>query len=55
MTYEEFKKAYEQTFKLMMSYKPNECGSSHYAEKLAVLADAYTEFEARMEAELETA
>lgn len=55
MTYEEFKAAYANNFKLMMSYKPNECGSSYYSEKLADLSDAYPDFETRMEAELEAA
>jgi len=52
MTYEAFKTEYATTFNCMMSYKPNECGSSYYSEKLADLSDAYPEFEARMEAEL---
>ena len=53
MTYEEFKAEYANNFKLMMSYKPNECGSSYYSEKLADLSDAYPSFETRMESELE--
>ena len=53
MTFDEFKQNYKQIFKYMMSYKPNECGSSYYSEKLAYLSDAYPEFELRMESEFE--
>lgn len=52
MTYDEFKAAYVKTFNTMMSYKPTECGSSVYAEKLADLADAYPEFADRAENEV---
>jgi hypothetical protein len=55
MTYEEFKSAYKNNFNLMMNYKPNECGSLHYAEKLAALSDEHPDFELRMESELEAA
>lgn len=55
MTYEEFKTAYTAAFTRMVSYKPNECGSVFYAEKMADLSDAYPEHEARLEAEMEPA
>lgn len=51
MTYDEFKAAYLKTFNAMMSYKPSECGSSVYAEKLAALADEYPEFAEQAENE----
>ncbi len=53
MTYATFKAEYESLFKTMMGYKPNEVGSSIYAEKMADLADAYPEFEAMIDAELD--
>ena len=40
-SYEEFAKAYRATFAKMMSYSPNEVGSTVYVEKLSELADAY--------------
>lgn len=55
MTYEEFKAAYLAAFNSMNKYTPNQVGSDLFAEKLADLADAYPEFEAQMEAELEKA
>ena len=51
MTYEEFKKAYTQAFNSMMNYTCEQVGSSHFAEKMAELSDAYPEFEARLENE----
>ena len=55
MTYEEFKTAYTNAFNNMAKYKVDEVGSSYFAEKMADLSDAYPEFEARLEAELEVA
>ena len=55
MTYAEFKTAYTDAFNRMISYKPNECGSVYYAEKMADLADAYPAFEAQLEEEGEAA
>jgi hypothetical protein len=55
MTYEEFKTAYTNAFNSMAKYKVDEVGSSYFAEKMADLSDAYPEFEARLEAELEVA
>ena len=52
MTYEEFKTTYTDTFNRMMSYKPNECGASYYAEKLAELAESNPEFELKLESEM---
>ena len=51
MTYNEFKTAYTAAFNRAMSYKPSECGSVVYAEKMANLADAYPEFAERAENE----
>ena len=51
MTYEEFKTAYIRAFKAMMSYKPTEVGSGHFAEKMADLADEYPEYAEKVEAE----
>jgi hypothetical protein len=51
MTYDAFKAQYLATFNKMMAYKPTECGSTVYAEKLADLADAYPEFAERAENE----
>ncbi len=51
MTFEEFAKAYRATFAKLMSYKLTEVGSSIYAEKLAVLADAYPEWADQVENE----
>jgi len=51
MTYNEFKIAYTAAFNRAMSYKPSECGSVVYAEKMANLADAYPEFAERAENE----
>lgn len=52
MTYEEFKVEYTKLFKAAMSYSPDQVGSGHFAEKMADLADAYPEFEERLEDEL---
>ena len=51
MSYNEFKIAYATAFNRAMSYKPSECGSMVYAEKMADLADAYPEFADRAENE----
>lgn len=51
MTYDEFKTAYTAAFNRAMFYKPSECGSMVYAEKMADLADAYPEFADRAENE----
>lgn len=51
MTYEEFKKIYTETFKKMMSYNPNQCGSGVYADKMADLENEYPEFAEIAEAE----
>ncbi len=51
MTYEAFKAEMQRLLTVACSYKPNEIGSSHYAEKMARLADAYPEFETRLDAE----
>lgn len=51
MTYEEFKAEYTKLFNAMMSYTPDQVGAGHYAEKMADLADAYPEFEDRIDDE----
>jgi hypothetical protein len=51
MSYEEFKKEYESTFKLMMKYSPKQAGAKVYAEKMAELADNYPEFAEAVENE----
>jgi hypothetical protein len=53
MTYNEFKTAYADAFKRMMSYTTKQVGAGIYAEKMAALADAYPDFETRFEAEME--
>jgi hypothetical protein len=51
MTYEAFKAEYTKLFNLSFKYTVNQAGSSYYVEKLAELADAYPEFESRIENE----
>ena len=51
MNYDEFKIAYTAAFNRAMSYKPSECGSTVYLEKMVDLADAYPEFADRAENE----
>lgn len=51
MTYAEFKAVYVSTFNTMMKYKPTECGSVIYCEKLAALAEEYPEFAEQAENE----
>ena len=51
MTFDEFAKMYRETFVKMMSYSPNQIGSSIYVEKLAKLADAYPEWAEKVENE----
>lgn len=41
MTFAEFAKLYAETFRRMMSYSPDEVGSSVYSEQLADLSDAH--------------
>jgi hypothetical protein len=43
-SYEEFKKAYAEAFRLMMSYSCDQVGSGHYAEKMAAMSDAYPDW-----------
>ena len=47
MTYEEWKKEFEATFKKMVSYTLDQVGSCHFAEKLGQLSDDYPEYEER--------
>jgi hypothetical protein len=51
MTYDEFKAEYTKLFNLSFKYTVNQAGSSYYVQKLAELADAYPEFESRIENE----
>ena len=41
MTFAEFAKIYAETFRRMMSYSPDEVGSSVYSEQLANLSDSH--------------
>jgi len=41
MTFAEFAKLYAETFRRMMSYSPEEVGSSVYSEQLANLSDSH--------------
>ena len=41
MTFAEFATLYTDTFRRMMSYSPDQVGSSVYSDKLADLSDAY--------------
>ena len=45
MNYEQFKTEYTKALNSMVSYRPDQVGSSHFADKLADLSDAYPEFE----------
>ena len=51
MTYEQFKAKYEDVFKRMMQYSPDQAGAVVYAEELASLADEFPEYEMMLEAE----
>lgn len=51
MTYETFKAEYTKLFNLSFKYTVGQAGSSYYMEKLADLADAYPDFELRIENE----
>jgi hypothetical protein len=51
MTYEEFKAEYTKLFGYSMKYSPDQVGSSHFMDKMAALADAYPEYEERIEDE----
>lgn len=51
MTYETFKAEYTTLFNLSFKYTLNQIGSKIYMEKLADLADAYPEYESRIEEE----
>ena len=51
MTYEAFKAEFTKLFNLSFKYTVNQAGSGYYVEKLAELADAYPEFETRIENE----
>lgn len=44
MNYNEFLAAYTDAFRRMMSYSPDEVGSSHYARIMADLADEYPDY-----------
>lgn len=51
LTYEEFEKEYRKAYDRMQQYTPDEVGSSHYADRMAELADAYPEYLAKLESE----
>jgi hypothetical protein len=51
VTFEQFKREYQDAFKRMMSYKPTEVGSQVWAEHMAKMSDAYPEWAAQVEGE----
>ena len=50
-SYEAFKVAYLEAFRLMMSYSCDQVGSGHYAEKMATMSDAHPDWAERAETE----
>ena len=53
LDYPAFKAKYQELFRQMMKYSPNEAGSSVFAEKLAEFTDSYPEFTERVENEVD--
>lgn len=53
LTYEQFEEEYRKAYDRMLQYTPDEVGSSHFADRMAELADAYPEYLAKLEADLE--
>lgn len=51
LTFDDFKKQYNETFRRMMGYSPDQAGSSVYAEKLAALSDQHPDWAAQAEGE----
>jgi hypothetical protein len=49
MTFDEFKAAYLDAFKRMMSYTSDQIGSLTYAEKMAALSDAHPDWAEQIE------
>ena len=48
MDYLEFVAEYEKNFSEMFKYTPDQVGSQIFAEKLAILADEYPDFESKL-------
>lgn len=48
MDYLDFVAEYENNFSEMFKYTANQVGSQIFAEKLAILADEYPDFEAKL-------
>lgn len=55
MTYEEFKAEMQNLLNKGFKYSPDQAGFGIYAEKMADLAEAYPEFEERLDSEWEAA
>lgn len=51
LTYEQFEAEYRKAYDRMQQYTPDEVGSSHYAERMAELADAYPDYLEKLESE----
>lgn len=51
MTYEEFKAEMQNLLNKGFKYSPDQAGFGIYAEKMADLAEAYPEFEERLDSE----
>lgn len=51
MDYETFKAEYTDTFKRMMAYRPDQVGSTIYAEKMADMEEVYPEWAEKVEDE----
>ena len=51
MTYEEFKAEMQRLLNKAFQYTCDQAGSGHYAEKMADLAEAYPEYEERLDNE----
>ena len=54
MTYEEFAAAYKKAFAATNNYTPNQVGWTITIEAFAALADAYPEWAAQVEEEIES-
>lgn len=52
LSYDRFAMLYQQAYRQMQKYSPDEVGSDVYAERMARLADAYPEYLQRLEASL---
>lgn len=53
LTYDEFVKQFEEYWKMVSKYHPNEVGFQTFTEKMAVLGDEYPEYLEKYEDELD--